>query len=111
MSDPLASPSRPVSPIVTLFIIALAALFLIVVAKSYKPAASAPQNSAAENLSTEMGWKATPESRRKVLADLREKQTTQAGSYAWVDQKAGVVQLPIARAMELTAEKYGSGAK
>ncbi len=31
------------------------------------------------------------------LADLRKKQAEQAAAYGWVDQKAGVVQLPIRR--------------
>jgi hypothetical protein len=55
-----------------------------------------------------LAWKATPASRKEALLALREKQAKQAASYAWVDQKAGVVQLPIERAMELTAAHYGS---
>jgi hypothetical protein len=55
-----------------------------------------------------LGWKATPASRKESLLALREKQAKQAASYAWVDQKAGVVQLPIDRAMELIAAHYGS---
>ena len=43
-----------------------------------------------------------------IWARKAEKQAKQAASYAWVDQKAGVVQLPIDRAMELTAAHYGS---
>jgi hypothetical protein len=74
----------------------------------HRPAA--PQNEAAENLSKDMVWKATPQSRRAYLADLREKHSKQAASYGWVDQKAGVVQLPIERAMELIVQENG-GAK
>jgi hypothetical protein len=37
------------------------------------------------------------------------KQQKQAASYAWVDRKAGVVQLPIDRAMELVVQQYGAG--
>lgn len=48
----------------------------------------------------------TAAQRHKILADLREKEVKQAASYGWVDQKTGVVQLPIDRAMELTLEKY-----
>ena len=48
----------------------------------------------------------TAEQRLKNLADLRAKQAKQAASYAWVDQKAGVVQLPLDRAMELTVQHY-----
>jgi hypothetical protein len=48
----------------------------------------------------------TAAQRAKNLAELRTKQANQAASYAWVDQKAGVVQLPLDRAMELTVQRY-----
>jgi hypothetical protein len=46
--------------------------------------------------------------RRENLAKLHEKEAKQSTSYAWVDQKTGVVQLPLDRAMELTLQKYAS---
>ena len=107
MSD-TPTPARPVSIVTTLFILALFGLFAWVVARYYHPAAASPQNSVAENLPKDLAWKATPATRAQALADLRKKQSEQAASYAWVDQKAGVVQLPIERAMQLTAEKYDS---
>ena len=106
MSEPTAN-SRPVSLVTTLFIFALLGVFLYFVNRFYQPTAAAPQNSSAENLPKELEWKATPASRKEALAKLRARQTAQAASYAWVDQKAGIVQLPIERAMQLTAEKYG----
>lgn len=48
----------------------------------------------------------TVEQREKNLAELNAKHDKQLSSYAWVDQKAGVVQLPIDRAMELTVQRY-----
>ena len=48
----------------------------------------------------------TVEQRQKNLAELRAKHAQQLASYAWVDQKAGVVQLPIDRAMDLTVQRY-----
>ena len=50
----------------------------------------------------------TAELRKKNLAEMRAKQTKQLASYAWVDQKAGVVQLPLERAEELTLQKYAT---
>ena len=50
----------------------------------------------------------TPDVRKKNLAELRDKEMKQATSYGWVDQKAGVVQLPLNRAMELTLQKYAA---
>jgi hypothetical protein len=108
MSDSTAHTPRPVALITTLFIFALATAGFFVVQRFYRPSASAPQNSVAENLPKDLAWKATPASRKEALGALREKQAKQATSYAWLDQKAGVIQLPIDRAMQLTAEQYGS---
>lgn len=52
--------------------------------------------------------KATPATRKQALGELREKHAQQSTSYAWIDKNAGVVQLPIERAMQLTAAHYGS---
>ena len=46
--------------------------------------------------------------RKKNLAELRAKHAHQLASYAWVDQKAGVVQLPLEEAMKLTVQKYSA---
>ena len=67
-----------------------------------------PESVAAEKLSADQAWQATPESRLAYLRDLRQRQEKQLASYAWVDRKAGVVQLPIDRAMELVIAQYGS---
>lgn len=116
MSEPSSSSARPVSLVTTLFVLALFAVFLLVVSRYYNPTAAAPQNQVAENFRTDpkdpkydptLAWKATPATRRAALAALREKQAKQAAAYAWVDQPAGIVQLPIARAMELTVQQYG----
>lgn len=108
MSDATAQSPRPVSLVTIVFVLALFAIFAIVVARYYTPTAAAPQDQQAENLPKDLQWKATPETRKQALAALREKQAKQATSYAWVDQKAGIIQLPIERAMELTAQRYGA---
>jgi hypothetical protein len=108
MSDPTQTAPRPVSLITILFILVLFVGFYFVVRRFYVPTSTSPQNAQAENFSKDLEWKATNASRRAALQDLREKQVKQATSYGWVDKQAGVVQLPIERAMELTAEKYGA---
>jgi hypothetical protein len=48
------------------------------------------------------------------LRDLHRKEDATLGSYGWVDRKAGVVRIPIDRAIELVAEKgvrFGKGPK
>lgn len=42
---------------------------------------------------------------RNELTDRRMQEDGQLSSYGWVDQKAGTVHIPIARAMELIAER------
>ena len=107
MSDPQSPSPRPVSLVTILAILGCFALFLFLLYLGYvshRPALA--QNIAAEQLPDNMKWEATPEGRSAYLADLRAKQQKQATTYAWVDQKAGVVQLPIDRAMELTVQAY-----
>ncbi len=108
MSDASATPARPVSLLTIVFLFALFATFLLAIRWFYEPAMVSPQNAAAENLTKELEWRATAAVRREVLTAQRETEAKQATTYAWIDQKAGVVQLPIARAMELTAQKYGA---
>lgn len=48
----------------------------------------------------------TPEDRKKLLKEHREKEAAEAVKYAWVDQKAGTVQVPIDRAIELTVRDH-----
>lgn len=51
-------------------------------------------------------WKLTPAGRAQALADLRAKEQAQINSYGWVDQKAGIVRLPVDRAIELTVRDH-----
>ncbi|MFM9953088.1 MAG: hypothetical protein ACKVVO_03450 [Opitutaceae bacterium] len=94
--------------ITTLFVFAVVAIGWVVVSRLYEPTSTSPQNAVAENLPKELAWKATPATRKQALGELREKHAQQSTSYAWIDKNAGVVQLPIERAMQLTAAHYGS---
>lgn len=108
MSDSTAQPARPVSLFTIVFVLTLFAAFLLVVRYFYTPAQQAPENLAVENISKDLEWRASAEARRKTLAAQREKEAQQISSYAWADKAAGKVQLPISRAMELTAQQYGA---
>jgi hypothetical protein len=44
----------------------------------------------------------TPAMRKELLAKHRSDEHAGATGYGWVDQKAGIVRLPIDRAIELT---------
>jgi hypothetical protein len=48
----------------------------------------------------------TPADRSALLAEHRAKEHLEATTYGWVDQPAGVVRLPLDRAMELTVKEH-----
>jgi hypothetical protein len=48
----------------------------------------------------------TPAERKALLTEHLGKEQAAATSYAWVDQKAGTVRLPIDRAIELTVRDH-----
>lgn len=74
-------------------------LFLLLVYLAYLPKQSGPY--VGDGIRT-------PEERKQNLAELRSNEAKQAHSYAWINQNAGQVQLPIDRAMELTVQRYRS---
>jgi hypothetical protein len=108
MSDTSENPARPVSLFVIVFLFVLFAAFGLIARKLYTPSTTLPQNAVAENASKDNEWRATSASRQEALKALQAEQAKKAGAYGWVDQKAGVVHLPIERAMELTAQQYGA---
>jgi hypothetical protein len=107
MSDITATPARPVSLFTIVLLMALFAAFLLVIRWFYHPSATAAFNGTPENLPKEMEWRANADARRKTLREVREKEAKDATTYGWVDKNAGVVRLPLERAMDLTAEQYG----
>ena len=103
MSDIPTIPARPVSLFTIVFLFAVFAAFLLVIRYFYHPTTTAAFNATPDNVSKDLEWKSNASTRREALKDLHDKEAKQAAKYGWVDQKAGVVQLPIERAMELTA--------
>ncbi len=107
-TDAPAPVPRPVSLVAVATVFVLLSVYWPLAERVYvRHRAPAPQNQAPDNLPKEQAWRATPAARRAYLSELREKQARQAGAYAWVDQKSGVVQLPLERAMELIVEENG----
>lgn len=98
MSELPASPTSPRAPLIgVLGILLLFALFAVVVYYVYVPRQT--------GVFPDDGIR-TEKQRRDALAELHAKEAKQLTSYGWVDQKAGVVQLPLDRAMELTLQTY-----
>ena len=106
MSDSITTSPRPVSLVTILAILGCFALFLLVVYFGYAKSGQTPAYAgASEKLPEDLAWKATHESRAAVLSELRATEKKNASAYAWVNQKAGVVQLPLSRAMELIVQE------
>jgi Co/Zn/Cd efflux system component len=96
---PAGPAPRPVSVITVIAIFITFAFFLLLVWYMYLPRQSGAFVGDGIH---------TAEQRTKNLVELRAKQNAAATTYGWVDQKAGVVRLPIERAIELTAQQYGA---
>ena len=109
MSDSQISAPRPVSVVTVPAILGCFGLFLLVAyygyAQKHTPAA---HSVAPEKLPEDLAWKATHASKAAVLAELRANEQKRAVAYGWLDQKAGVVQLPLARAMELVVQEHSA---
>lgn len=93
------TPSNRASLVSIVFIFLLFGLFLAVVYYVYVPRKTGAFDGDGIH---------TVEQRKKTLNDLYKKESDQAKAYGWVDQKAGLVQLPLERAMELTVQKYSA---
>lgn len=48
----------------------------------------------------------TPAERKALLAEHRAREQSESSGYGWIDQKAGIVRLPIDRAMELVVREH-----
>ncbi|HWA28329.1 MAG TPA: hypothetical protein VG734_21955 [Lacunisphaera sp.] len=86
------------TPVFTaLVVIACFAAFVWLGRRIYTPGAGAVQ--AVEGVRT-------PAERKEILRKNREKEADESTHYAWIDQKAGVVRVPIDRAIELTVRDH-----
>ena len=103
MSDMPVTPARPVSLFTIVFLFAVFAAFLLVIRYFYTPTTISAFSAAPDNMSKDVEWRANSANRRETLKQLHETEKKQGAGYGWVDQNAGVVRLPIERAMELTA--------
>lgn len=81
----------------TVLVLVLFALFGFLARRYYSPRAA--------HVDAVEGVK-TPVERKALLTDKLAKEHTDATSYAWVDQKAGTVRLPVDRAIELTVRDH-----
>ena len=98
MSNAQQSSESPAWPLVVA-IIGVFAIFLIIMSLARTPVTPLDQ---ATNVPPEEQWKLTENGRKGRLAELRGAAESRASSYGWVNQDAGVVHIPVDRAIELT---------
>jgi hypothetical protein len=80
------------------------ALFLLIIWLAYLPHREKTDEADLSRVSADDQWQYSPDGRAEKLKDLRAHEQTELTTYGWIDEKAGVVRLPIDRAMELTVQ-------
>lgn len=89
-------------------VIGVFAIFLLILRMARTPATPVD---AAANVPAEEQWKLTSEGRKNRLTEVRARDQAVGTGYSWLDQDAGVVLLPLDRAMELTIEEINARKK
>lgn len=82
-----------------LAVIGVFAIFLVIMQLAHTPVTPLSQ---ATNVPDNEQWKLTEAGRTGKLRELRGNANSVASSYGWINQDAGVVRLPVDRAIELT---------
>lgn len=101
MSDSTQTPSVSGAWVTAVAAIGGFAIFALIVLIAYLPKKPEPLPDGAR----------TPEQRKSALAELRAKDKSAATTYAWVDQPAGVVRIPIDEAVKLTIKEINDAKK
>ncbi|HTB80572.1 MAG TPA: hypothetical protein VK717_06765 [Opitutaceae bacterium] len=104
MSLPPDAQSKSVSWVSVAAVFGCFALFLFIIYLAYLPQREKTAEADLSQVSADERWQYSAEGRASHLADLRAREQTEQTTYGWVDQKAGVVRLPIDRAMQLTLQ-------
>lgn len=105
MSNAPSSSSPAVWPL-AVAIIGVFAIFLIIMQLARTPVTPLSQ---AMNVPENEQWKLSVDGRKGKLRELQGAATSAAGSYGWINRDAGVVRLPVDRAVELTLAEINAG--
>jgi hypothetical protein len=82
------------------------AIFLVIMHLAQTPVTPLTR---AVNVPEDQQWRLTNEGRKERLNELRAAAKANASSYAWINRDAGVVRLPVDRAIELTLADIKNG--
>lgn len=103
MSDASSAPKGMFIPVVAA--LGVFAVFLVLLQLARSPATPVAN---ATNVPAEEQWKFSPEGRKARLNEVRAAAQATASGYGWVDKQAGVVLLPVERAMQLTVDELNA---
>jgi len=104
MSLPPETNSKPASWVSVAAVFGCFALFLLIIWIAYLPQREKTEEADLSQVSPDDRWQYSPEGRAAKLRELRDHEQTELTTYGWIDEKAGIVRLPIDRAMELTQQ-------
>lgn len=106
---------RPSGPSVFITLVVIIGCFLalaLVVNLTYRRSHGPRVSVDISQVSEDQRWRYTPEGRKARLAEMRANEADLLGTYGWVDQSAGIVRVPVGRAMELIVkEQEDAGAR
>lgn len=109
MSDQPQSYAFPLrTPYFTAFVVIVGILlFAVFVGKLYRGSTPVDPRGTTNpaDIAEDQRWKFTAKGREAALSKLQQ-DVAHANSYGWVDQKAGVVRLPVDQAIKLTVAEY-----
>lgn len=105
--DPSA-PARSSFALTIGVVLACFLAFVAIVGLSYLKTRTSTVAVDLSKIDTADQWKYTEKDRTARLVELRGKELTASTTYGWVDQSAGIVRLPIDRAMELIVAEQGT---
>jgi hypothetical protein len=103
---------RPSGPSVFATFIAIVGCMLalgLVVWLTYLPTRSDTVTVDMSQVPEDAQWKYSGEGRAERLAQMRARESDTLNSYIWVDQQAGVIRVPVDRAIELVVAEQRSG--
>ena len=98
MSDSTHTPSSSGSWVTIAVAIGGFAIFALIVFIAYLPKKPDPLPDGAR----------TPEQRKSALAELRAKEKAAVTTYGWVDQKDGIVRIPVEEAVKITIKEINA---
>jgi len=104
MSLPPDANSKSVSWVSVAAVFGCFALFFFIIYLAYLRQREKTAEADLSQVSPDDRWQYSPEGRASRLADLHAHEQTELTTYGWIDQKAGVIRLPIDRSMELTVQ-------